>query len=191
LSKGSIMVERQIKGIIAVSVILAFIPFIGFFYPFRSVDSRYPVFSTSRPDSLIIEVAFDVADHDISGIFFVESGMTAKQLLSRLHSGEIGTEDFKLQNAMKIRLISEGEHQGLVIEKMAAAKRLALGLPIDINLAGFDELMMIPGVGNKLAENIIARRAEIGRFKKLDQLMDVKGIKEKKLSKLRQYLYIE
>jgi competence protein ComEA len=186
-----IMVERQVKGIIAVSVILAFIPFIGFFYPFRPVDSGYPVFSTSRPDSLMIEIVADAADHDISGLYFVEPGTTAKQLLSRLDSGKIGTEDFKLQNAMTIRLVHDGERQGLVREKMAAAKRLALGLPIDINLAGFDDLLMIPGVGNKLAENIMARRAEIGRFQTMNQLMEIKGIKEKKLSKLRQYLYIE
>ncbi len=33
---------------------------------------------------------------------------------------------------------------------MEAAKRLALGLPLDINLAGLDELKLIPGVGRRI-----------------------------------------
>lgn len=182
------MFERQIKGIIAISVIIAFIPFISFFYQLQAVDFKYPILSTSSPDSIIIEV---VADNDLSGIFFVEPGTTVKKMLSRLDFRIISSDDFELQNAMKIRFVHEGEYQRMVVEKMAAVKRLSLGLPIDINLAGLDELIMIPGVGNMLAANIIAKRDEIGRFNKIDQLMDVKGIKEKKLSKLRQYLYIE
>jgi competence protein ComEA len=182
------MFERQIKGIISVSVILAFIPFISFFYPFQTIDSKCPSFSTSRPDSIIVEI---VAGHDTSGIYFVEPGTTAKQLLSGLDSERIRTDDIELQNTMKISLVAEGDHQRMTVEKMTAVKRLALGLPIDINLANRDELIMLPGVGNNLAESIVAWRDKIGRIEKLEQLMAVKGIKEKKLSKLRQYLYVE
>lgn len=167
---------------------IAFIPFISFFYQLQAIDFKYPILSTPRPDSIIIEV---VADNDLSGIFFIETGTTAKQLLSRLDIRIIRSDDIELQSAMKIRLVHEGQNQRMVVEQMAAVKRLSLGLPIDINRAGLDELMMIPGVGNILAANIISKRDEIGRFKKMDQLMDVKGIKEKKLTKLRKYFYIE
>ena len=74
---------------------------------------------------------------------------------------------------------------------MAADKRLALGLPLDVNLATSDDLLLIPGVGVVMAEKIVSRRKEIGRFKKLDQLMEISGIREKKLSKLLPYLCIE
>jgi len=74
---------------------------------------------------------------------------------------------------------------------MNAATRLALGLPVDINLVGFDDLRMIPGVGNKLAADIVALREKKGRFKKLDQLTEVKGIKDNKLAKLSPYLFVD
>jgi hypothetical protein len=182
------MFKRQIKGIIAIFVILVFIPFISFLYP-SQIDSKCPILSTASSDTLIIEVVAE--DGGMSGVFFVEPGTTAGQLLSRLDSKRISAEDFKLQTGMKIRLVPEGDHQGIVIEKMEATKRLALGLPLDINLVGHDELMLIPGVGDVLAANIMTWRDKIGRFEKLDQLMDIKGIKKKKLSKLSKYLYVD
>ncbi len=62
---------------------------------------------------------------------------------------------------------------------------------VDINLAGFDDLRMIPGVGNKLAADIVALREQTGRFNRLEELTQIKGIKEKKMEKLRNYLYID
>ncbi len=49
------MFERQIKGIIAVSVILAIIPFISFLTS-SQMNSKSPVLSTSGSKTLIIEV---------------------------------------------------------------------------------------------------------------------------------------
>ena len=92
---------------------------------------------------------------------------------------------------MRVRLIPEGDQTGIVIEKMEAAKRLALGLPLDVNLASMDELTLIPGVGYKLAADIVAGREKSGRFEEIDQLISIDGIKEKKLSKLRPYLYVD
>jgi competence protein ComEA len=73
---------------------------------------------------------------------------------------------------------------------MEAAKRLALGIPLDIIPPGREDLQLIPGIGDVMADDIVACRERIGRFKTLDQLTAVKGIKEKKLSKLRPYLYV-
>lgn len=181
------MFERQVKGIIAVSIVLAFIPFIGFLTP-NLIDSKNPVLSSSGSKSLIIEVAAENGD---SGIFFAEPGTSVNQMFSHLEINRIIAEDIKLESGMKVLLVPEADHRGMVIERMDAAKRLALGLPLDINLAGIDELRLIPGVGDVLSANIIAWREQIGRFEKLEQLMDIRGIKEKKLSKLRQYLYVD
>lgn len=181
------MFERQIKGIIAVSIFLAFIPFIGFFTS-SPMNSKSPVLSMSGSKTLIIEI---VDENGESGVFFIEPRTSANQMFSQLGFSRKITEDMQLQNGMKIRLVPEEDHRGIVVEKMDAAKRLALGLPVDINLAGLDELRLIPGVGDVLAANIVAEREKVGRFDKLDQLMNIKGIKGKKLSKLRQYLYVD
>lgn len=181
------MFERQIRGVIAVSVILALIPFIRFLTS-SQMNTKSPVLSTSGSETLIIEV---VDENGASGVFFVEPGTSVNQMFSRLEIKKTRIEDFKLKNGTRISLVPEEDHRDMVIDKMGAAKRLALGLPLDINLAGLDELKLIPGVGDVLAANIVEWRARIGRFEKLEQLMVINGIKEKKLSKLRQYLYIE
>ena len=181
------MFERQIKGIIAVSIFLAFIPFIVFFTS-SLMNSKSPVLSMPGSNTLIVEI---VGENGESGVFFIEPLTSVNQMFSQLRFSRKITEDMQLQNGMKIRLVPEQDHRGIVVEKMDAAKRLALGLLLDINLAGRDELTLIPGVGDVLAANIVAEREKIGRFDKLDQLMNIKGIKGKKLSKLRQYLYVD
>jgi competence protein ComEA len=181
------MFEHQVKGIIALSAVLAFVPFIVFFTS-SQIHSKSPVLSMSGLDSLVIEV---VDEQGASGVFFVNPGTSAHQMFLRLEINPTRGEDFKLKNGMKVRLVAEEGYRRITIERMDAAKRLALGLPIDINLAGREDLKLIPGVGEILADDIVARRERMGRFKKIDQLMEIKGIKEKKLSKMRPYLYID
>ena len=62
---------------------------------------------------------------------------------------------------------------------------------ININTAGNDLLLKLPGIGEKTAQNIIDLRSERGRFKSLDELMDVKGIGTSKFNKIKKFLYIK
>jgi comEA protein len=62
---------------------------------------------------------------------------------------------------------------------------------INLNTAGLDELMRIPGLGEKTAEKIVQYRDENGPFIKLEQLQDVKGIGEKKFNIIKIYVFIE
>jgi competence protein ComEA len=181
------MFEHQIRGIIAVSIILAIISLIVFFAQ-TQIHSKSPALSVSSPEKIIVEVA---AQNNESGIYFVAPGTSVNQIFSQLAINRILPEDIKLASGMKINVLPEEDHRGVVIDSMDAAKRLALGMPMDVNLANFEELTLIPGVGEVMSANIIAHREKIGRFEKLDQLMDVKGIKEKTMSKLRPYLYVD
>ncbi len=47
---------------------------------------------------------------------------------------------------------------------------------IDINQASAEQLMALPGIGEVRSKAIVDYRAEIGRFQRIDQLMDVPGI---------------
>jgi competence protein ComEA len=63
-------------------------------------------------------------------------------------------------------------------EKSADGKSDKSGL-ININTAGADALMKLPRIGPKMAQRIIDFRKENGKFKKIEDLMKVKGIGEK------------
>jgi comEA protein len=62
------------------------------------------------------------------------------------------------------------------------------GTGIGINTATKRELESLPGIGPALAERIVVFRSQRGAFKTLDELLQVKGIGEKKLEKMRPFL---
>ena len=62
---------------------------------------------------------------------------------------------------------------------------------LNLNTATLQELLALPGVGEKTAARILAYREEYGRFVAVEQLMDVDGIGEKQLAQLRELVYVE
>ncbi len=60
--------------------------------------------------------------------------------------------------------------------------------PINLNTATATELMQLPRVGAKTAERIIAFRKQNGSFKRIEEIMNVKGIGEKTFGKLKPFL---
>uniref|UniRef100_A0A7V5XHI2 Helix-hairpin-helix domain-containing protein n=1 Tax=Thermodesulfobacterium geofontis TaxID=1295609 RepID=A0A7V5XHI2_9BACT len=62
---------------------------------------------------------------------------------------------------------------------------------IDINQATAEELEKLPGIGPKIAKNIIEYREKNGPFKSIEELLRVKGIGPKKLEQLKKYLEIK
>ena len=66
-----------------------------------------------------------------------------------------------------------------------AAKPAALGVTLNINTASVAELDALPGIGAKTAALIIEYRQKNGPFKKIEELMNVRGVGEKNFLKLR------
>ncbi len=64
-------------------------------------------------------------------------------------------------------------------------------LKIDINRAGYADWVRLPGIGPQKAKAILLKRKEIGRFRRLEDLLEVKGIGPKLLERLRPYLKID
>jgi competence protein ComEA len=78
---------------------------------------------------------------------------------------------------------------------------LALALPtlaaesfrgtVNINTATAEQLEMLPGIGESRAQAVVAERKRSGGFKRVDDLLAVKGIGEASLDKLRPYLTLD
>jgi competence protein ComEA len=62
--------------------------------------------------------------------------------------------------------------------------------PVNINTATQSQLESLPGIGAKGAERILEYRQKNGSFKKVEDLMNVKGIGEKSFLKLKPLLTI-
>jgi competence ComEA-like helix-hairpin-helix protein len=62
---------------------------------------------------------------------------------------------------------------------------------VDINRASLRELTLIPGIGPKSAEAIIAYRSSLGGFTQVEELTRIPGIKDGKLRTLRPYVTVD
>lgn len=62
---------------------------------------------------------------------------------------------------------------------------------INLNAASKEELDKLPGVGKGIAEQIIRYRTEHGKFKRVDELKNIKGIGERKFKTLQQFVSIK
>ena len=61
---------------------------------------------------------------------------------------------------------------------------------INLNTASVKDLELLPGIGVKTAELIIAYREKNGPFKKIEELMNVQGIGEKSFLRLKPQLTV-
>ena len=71
-----------------------------------------------------------------------------------------------------------------------ADNELPDALIVNLNDATQAELNLLPGVGEKLANDILKYRDELGGFESIDQLMNIRGIKERRLLSLKKHITV-
>jgi competence protein ComEA len=72
-------------------------------------------------------------------------------------------------------------------DKPAAAAAKAA---VNLNTATIEQLEELPGVGRATAQRILEYRQKSGGFKKIEELMNVKGIGEKSFLKLKPLIVV-
>ncbi len=87
---------------------------------------------------------------------------------------EEGYLEKALRQAEEMRISEAAAHQGQV----------------NLNTADRAELMTLPGIGEKKAEDILAYRAAHGAFRNIEELMRINGIKEAAFEKLRDRVWV-
>jgi len=79
------------------------------------------------------------------------------------------------------------ENLGTMAGKAASAAQQLL----DINTATAEQLQQLPGIGEKIADRIVKYRKENGPFSKAEGLLNVEGIGEKKLEKIKPLIEVK
>lgn len=70
------------------------------------------------------------------------------------------------------------------------AKKNPPARPLDLNTATVKELEQLPGVGPTTAKAIVDFRSKGGRFRRVTDLLVIRGISEAKLKKMRPYITV-
>lgn len=77
---------------------------------------------------------------------------------------------------------------------MGAGKAKASSFPsisININTANVTQLTKLPGIGPKKAKRIIETRKKLGGFKRIEDIMKVKGIGEKTFQRIKHMIRVK
>ena len=63
--------------------------------------------------------------------------------------------------------------------------------PVDLNKASENQLTEVPGIGPSLAKRIVDFRNENGDFRRVEDLLRVRGIGEKSFEKIRPHVTVK
>ncbi len=61
---------------------------------------------------------------------------------------------------------------------------------INLNSATAEQLQTLPGIGPVTAKTIIEHRAKVGKFNRIEEIINVKGVGEKKFQKIKDRLVV-
>ncbi|HEX7168102.1 MAG TPA: helix-hairpin-helix domain-containing protein [Acidimicrobiales bacterium] len=130
------------------------------------------------------------------GVYELPAGSRVAQLLDAAGGGAGGA----LVDALNLAAhLADGERVYLPRAGEVAPPQLSgsAGSPgdgrsrvIDLNRATADELDDLPGVGPATATAIVEHRTQVGRFRSVDELLEVRGIGEAKLATLRKHVRV-
>jgi competence ComEA-like helix-hairpin-helix protein len=185
------MTARQVDGLMVVVLVAATVCLLSFWsIRMAAHQDERTAHGDPRDGPIVVKLAAE--DSELSGIYYLPETAT---VLTLLDAAGVRNRD-RLDRPVLTRSLITGDsvmvdmHQRLTLHRMNATERIALGLAVDLNRATVDELLLIPGIGESTAVKIVRFREASGSFKNLSDLMQLPGIKEKRLKQWERYLYL-
>jgi competence protein ComEA len=75
--------------------------------------------------------------------------------------------------------------------RMEAKKLLVFSIPLNMNQVSAEDLCLIPGIGEPLAQEIVKYRERRKGFRSVEELRNIKGIGEKKWQAFQNYFIVK
>ncbi|MEK6540390.1 MAG: helix-hairpin-helix domain-containing protein [Deltaproteobacteria bacterium] len=186
--------EKNQSRDIALLVIAVFLVAIYFVREFYIPGNPAPATSTPPVEKTVFEIQ---EPPGFSKVYTSPKDISLKDAMAKtgrppssIASQKQGLKnsDSPIKSGSKITISKDGSVQ---IGQMSGEKHIVFSIPLDINRATAQDFEALPGIGPKLAEEIIATRKRLGGFKTVDDLKKVKGIGDKKFEKIREKISVE
>ncbi len=152
--------------------------------------------SSERNTTLVIDVKGAVQK---PGVYEMENGSRVHDVIDEA-GGLVNEADelavnlaAPLEDGMVIYIPKKGEvkENPYVLPTEQKSNQEGTNEKININLATLEELQTLPGIGPSKASSIIAYREENGPFAKIEDLLEVSGIGEKTLDKIKEEIVVK
>jgi competence protein ComEA len=144
---------------------------------------------------IVVEVSGEVGS---PGIYIFQNPPTLREAIEKAgglkETGQFNsTSSIEILETGTLLNITQMSPQEIKIkmERMAANKLLVFSIPLDLNRVSLEDLCLIPGIGESLAQEIIAYRERRRGFRSTEELKNVKGIGEKKFQSFKRYFVIQ
>ncbi len=135
---------------------------------------------------IFVEVAGEVAR---PGVYSFPAPPTLLELSQKAGGPKPRTDaKVKLASGSLVRAAPAGEYR--LGDRMSGPQLLSLGLAVEVNDASAEDLEALPGIGPVMARRLVQYRQAHGPFKNLEDLLEVSGLGEKKLARLKTYLTV-
>jgi len=162
--------EKTLSGTPSKSILYLTLLCILFYLAFiYGRGAPYPVYEVKSPGNVYVEV-------EDNGVSTVQVLRTPSDIAE--FSDKYGV-DRDIENGVKI-VLNYGSANAY--GRISGLRSISLGVPIGINSAGPDDLAALPGIGEEQAARIISYREEKGGFASVSELLEVRGIGEKKFA---------
>ena len=161
------------RGDVTVALFLSIAAFLGFVYT-TFFEERETVQQRRKLHAL-------VARHD--SILAVRNG-ERQVTVEEVETALAATDSAEPWKPLTIADAGRDEKENRARARSSSGGKEKPSGPVNINAAGKEDLMELPGVGEKTAAAIIEMRSHIP-FRKPEDLMNVKGIVEKKFAKMK------
>jgi competence protein ComEA len=79
---------------------------------------------------------------------------------------------------------------GVLAQTPASDRPATVASPVNLNTASVTELQQLRGVGPSMAARIVEYREKNGGFKKVEELMNIQGIGEKRFLELKSMIVV-
>lgn len=126
------------------------------------------------------------------GVYKVESGTRIFQVIERAGGLTDGADTESVNRAEEvadgqkivIRHLEESSEEESIINSDKSSGK------VNINTADLSELQSVPGIGPATAQKIIEYREHNGKFKSVEDILNVSGIGDKTLENMRPYITV-
>jgi competence protein ComEA len=187
-------------------LILGILYFKFYYQPFSPPSEEFT-------KEVVVEVAGEVQN---PGIYLFQNPPTLKEVIEKAgglkETAQFDTASFSeiLETGTLLTVTKEssqipphppllkGGHGGIKhdeikikIGRMAANKLLVFSIPLDLNRVSMEDLCLIPGIGESLAQEIITYRERRKGFRSVEELKNVRGIGGKKYKNLKGFFIIK
>lgn len=194
-------------------IILIIVGILAIIYVIKIIDNNYQKQDNQKIETEIIEQKENTEENQIEEkiIVYITGEVQKEGVIELKYGSRIAdaiekagglTENaniknvnlaYELEDGQKIYIPNKNEEQTTIVDNsgIITDENDEQNQTININKADSDELQNLNGIGKSLAGTIIKYREENGKFKKIEELMNVPGIGESKFNNIKDKIKVK